>query len=55
MAKLNKANTTGSVSVVLRKDLVKKLGWKVGDEVRIFLDDKGNERIFIEKKSDTEY
>lgn len=52
MAKLNRANNTGSVSVVLRKDLVNKLGWKVGDEVKILLEDT---KLILEKKPDNEY
>ena len=31
--KLNKANTTGSISVILPKSLCDSLGWKIGDEV----------------------
>ena len=54
MAKLNKANSTGSISVILRKDLINKLGWKVGDEVKIILDEESN-RLYLEKKPENEF
>lgn len=31
--KLHKANQTGSISIILPKDMVKMYGWEVGQEV----------------------
>jgi len=33
VAKLNKANTQGSTSVIIPVKIMKELGWKVGEEV----------------------
>ena len=35
MAKLNRANTDGSVSIVIPKKLVAKLGWQLGDYIEV--------------------
>ena len=54
MAKLNKANTTGSVSIILPKSLVNALGWEVGDYCSCKICETGgitiNKTIKVEKK-----
>lgn len=39
--KLNRANTDNSVSVIIPKDIIKRLKWSIGDYVEInVIDDK---------------
>ena len=48
MAKLNKANTKGSVSIIIPKNLLKKLGWLCGDDVSIYLN-QTQDKVIISK------
>ena len=40
MAKLNKANTQGSTSVIIPVKTMKELGWKAGEEVVLIVKER---------------
>lgn len=51
MAKLNKANTCGSTSIIIPSKIIQQLGWKLGEDVVVHLN-KDKTKIIIEKVID---
>lgn len=49
--KLNKANNSGSISIVIPKEKIKQLGWKRGDDCVMVVKDK---QLIIIKQEDFE-
>lgn len=47
--KLNKANNSGSISIVIPKEKIKQLGWELGDDCVMVVKDK---QLIIIKQED---
>lgn len=51
MAKLNKANTQGSTSIIIPIKIMKELGWNIGEDVILMVKDK---KLVIKNVKDVE-
>ena len=45
--KINRANNNGSVSIIIPRKAIEKLGWQVGDDCIMKIEDQ---KLVIEKK-----